>query len=209
MKAFMVLMVLGMASAVVAQEPLLVINNSGYWITHPTTDGPPVWVKVSNVVDLRTGGGGGGGGGGGTPPVEKDVIGLVKGWTQEVNHPQTAQALALVYQTASDQTLKGGIKPEEMFATIKSLTDLTFQVFQGAERWVSWRANVAALANELDRAGKLVTKEQKAEFALKVSQGLTAAVPTTAQGLNEKETADLEQMLKVRIKELASEEPSI
>lgn len=190
MRSFLIISALLLTAYAPAAEPILIVNKSGYWLTYPTEDGPPTWVQINHVIDMT---------GGTAPPVPPptdppkdppsdptpppagELAAKVKGWADAANHPMGRTAMKAVYTAVRERVEKGELPPERAPEAVTLSTDQVFKFVGGAEKWTTFRDNVAREAEALADRGLLDSQPEMVAFLKPVEQGLAATPSNLTQ----------------------------
>jgi hypothetical protein len=167
----LILTLLAILSSTAMGQPPLTITSSGYYITEINADGVPKLVKITVVVDLT-----GGNAPAPNPPdvadIDTAVVKQVKEWSETVNDPQGAQAIAAVYshiKGAVDDTLLDVVS---VWPALKDATDNAITIVDSTEKWKTFRDQLSALVTEGRQRGTLQNKKAVSVFLRSVQQGL-------------------------------------
>lgn len=157
MKHLLAAMIVLIASSVCQAQPPLTITKNGYYLTI-LTDGEPTYVKLTHIIDLTDGVTP-------TPPptdpgpdpdpptVDPVLVEKIKQWSLELNDPDGAQALAIVYKTVE---IGGSDSP---WPTIREASEKALELVGAKGDWVTFRAKVSEVLTEEAQKGVLDTEE--------------------------------------------------
>lgn len=178
------LAILEMCATASAQEnPALLITDGGYYYIVLDDDGVPAVEEVDKVIDFRTDGEPDPP----TPPEPPDDEGhisvRVQQWAEEVDHPQGARALSVVYKTIADNVDSGALDHGDAFAAIKRATDRVLSTVGGEDRWDGFREKLGDVIIEEMQHGGLNSRAEVSKFLYAVVDGLDA-VEGTAEALD-------------------------
>lgn len=160
-----------------ATGPTLLVHPKGYFLLADDAAGMPTWVKIQNVINpggVITPPPGGGDDPPPTdpPPTQNTITQQVAAWTKAVDHPLGVQAMGLIYDTVAQNVKDGKIAPQDASRAAGAAADAVFTTIGGADKWATWRTNLAKLAEEEIRLGRLGTKDQWVSFLLAVRDGI-------------------------------------
>lgn len=172
------------ASAGAQENPALLITDGGYYYIIVDDDGVPTVEEVDNVIDFRENGEP-------APPTppeppndDEDHISVrVQQWAEEVDHPQGARALSVVYKTIADNVDSGALDHGDAFVAIKRATDRVLDTVGGEDRWDGFREKLGdVIIGEMQRGG-LNSRAEVSKFLYSVFDGLDA-VEGSAEALD-------------------------
>lgn len=186
MRVFSTLAFLFLCATATAQEqPALLITEGGYYYIIVNDEGEPTIEEVDNVIDFR--------GDSPDPPTPPDgdrISVRVQQWAEEVNHPQGARALAVVYETVADNVENGTLSPDDAFAAIKQATDRVLDTVGGSDKWDGFRQKLGDVIVSNMQRGELDSQDEISKFLHLVSAGLDSA-----QGAEEALDPELIQLI--------------
>lgn len=162
------------ATLVSADRPALVITSAGYQYLDTGEDGLALLVPVSRIIDLR----GGGDTDGPSPPAPDpdtpnlELTRLAKGWANEIDDPQTAQAMALVYLQIADSVKAGDLTLESGPMALSLATDAVLASIGKADQWRPFRKNASDELTRQRQRGTVNSSDSLEAFLRAVANGL-------------------------------------
>lgn len=166
------------------KPPPLSITSNGYYLTY-LVDDTPIYVKITSITDHRTSPDDPTDPGDPTDPDEPDepddptldeeIRQKVATWAAEVNDPQGAQAIAVIYSTLKKSLVAGNLTPEQMWPLIPILTDRALAMVEASPKWAeqdSFRDKLGALLTDVRQRGLASTVPQIELVFSSIQQGL-------------------------------------
>lgn len=170
MRRLLALLSLLLSPLAFADKPVLLIEESGYFLLR-TVDGAPVVEPISSVLDRR-------GNAPDNPPTEPDnpnpdlaLSKTVMAWAKEVNDPAGAQALALVYHMLSEENLP----VETGIIALREASNAALFSLGVQEKWEGFREKTSLELTNRRQQGLIATPKQLSNFMLAVAIGIENA----------------------------------
>lgn len=170
MRRLLALLSLLLSPLAFADKPVLLIEESGYFLLR-TVDGTPVVEPISSVLDRR-------GNAPDNPPTEPDTPNpdlalskTVMAWAKEVNDPAGAQALALVYHMLSEEELP----VETGIIALREASNAALFSLGVQEKWEGFREKTSLELTTRRQQGLIATPKQLSNFMLAVAIGIENA----------------------------------
>lgn len=133
------------------------------------------------------------------PPVS--FIDQVETWTNQVNDPQNAQALAIIYAQVRDSLTSGDITFDQGFQAVQLATDALLSLTGSTVKWENWRSNVSDHIALLRQQGNLTTAADLAVVYNQIQQGLEQGA-TGSRALSINTITRLIDLFRAKIKEV-------
>lgn len=154
-----------------AAQPPLTITSAGYFYTEVDSDGIPVMVKITTVIDLTDKNNPAP-----APPedgdVDLDLVENIKAWSSGVEDPQAAQAIAAVYSHIRGAVDDGILDAITVWPALKDATDSAIDIVEGDEKWTGLRKKLSAVVTEKRQRGTLQNEQSIARMIRSVQHGL-------------------------------------
>jgi len=170
-----------------ADRPLT-ITPGGYWLTYIDGNGVPSFVKVDNVLDLRSSEQP-------KPPVEEPKpdavpdtpvepkppvvpdfdLTLVKdsqAWAESIGDTDTSQAISAVYAHVGGAFEDGLVKPESIWQVLRVATNDAIKIADGKKDWKPFRDKLSDIVTLGLQQGTLADKKAVMRLINSVRQGL-------------------------------------
>lgn len=143
------------------------------------------------------------------PPTDPNgVEDQVAELTQATGEPLFAHGIADgVYKTVREMLEKDEISWNQAMAMIKAGTDIALRESENAAAWTTLRTELASLIDELQKTGKLDTKDEQLAFLFDVETGMKNAFP--AEGLDVLKLIEFIRMLIEFLQSLKADMVSI
>ena len=161
-----VLLLAGAVGAIA--QPPLTITPSGYYLTFVDADGVPSLVQITTVIDLT-----GGNPSPDTPdgPIDAEFAKQVKEWSDDVDDPQTAQAIAWVYLHVGDALDADQVDATSVWLALKQATDAAIKIVDGGD-WSAFREKLSSVITESRQRGTLQTSKEIRRMLASAQHGL-------------------------------------
>lgn len=171
MRRLLALLSLLLSPLAFADKPVLLIEESGYFLLR-TVDGTPVVEPISSVLDRR-------GNAPDNPPTPEEpspnpdlaLSKTVMAWAKEVNDPAGAQALALVYHMLSEENLP----VETGIIALREASNAALFSLGVQEKWEGFREKTSLELTTRRQQGLIATPKQLSNFMLAVAIGIENA----------------------------------
>ena len=160
----------------------LTITKAGYFLTVVSSD-IPQYVKLTNVIDLTSG----------QPPtvptdppttppnpqLDMELVKSVQSWATEVEDPQGAQAMVIVYSIIRQAHLPSP------WVVLKKATDSALELIESKQDWESFRKDISAELTERSQKGTLVPDVflASSQQGLEMSADGSIALPSELQAI--------------------------
>lgn len=159
---------------VVAFDPEKGIERARVTVTVPPGPNPPPDPDVPDVPDVPI------------PPQPADpLVRNIKGWSESVNDPLTAQGIASVYRQVREALECGRLNTASVWEALKPTTDGSIEIVGTNKNWNTFRQNLSDVIATATQQGKLTTPDEVGRLLYKIQQGLEfSADGTTALDTN-------------------------
>lgn len=171
MRRLLALLSLLLSPLALADKPVLLIEESGYFLLR-TVEGTPVVEPISSVLDRR-----GNAPDNPTTPEEPNpnpdlaLSKTVMAWAKEVNDPAGAQALALVYHMLAEEELP----VETGIIALREASNAALFSLGVQNKWEGFREKASLELTNRRQQGLIATPKQLSNFMLAVAIGIENA----------------------------------
>ena len=110
------------------------------------------------------------------PPVDpNDFSAKVKEWASEVNDPNGAQALALVYRQSAESISANTLNAANALVAVRAASDSALLLSTNPVPWDKFREKISAEATLRTQKGILSSPRQMAQFFAEITNGLESS----------------------------------
>ena len=168
-----------LAASIANPQTVLLISGGRYFVVNVDSGSVPTVKEVTKVVNVD--------GGTPKPPVTNPdtVRGKVKSLAEQAGEPLMARALAEgVYNQIAKHLESGLVDWKQAQALISAASDVAIGESEKKAAWGTWRSKLGEIIDDLQRQGKLETKEQQLQFLEDVASGLQDSAKGAALDLD-------------------------